>query len=306
MANTAAATSEAITALREAKPPVTDHFSYLTIIESHLSPEILPTLNEILQDAELTQAIGWDLVHNLVSLPGCETCLETVARLGNPREVIIKVLETLELLGLDEGYESEDGTGESRENNGDSSKVEDHPAVSRTQKFITLLGMLAILHKRIKTKYPSRFLAQTLQTVYRTYQPNQEMTASVINLVRSLSVRSRPPLPTRKSSVNVANPDQDGDAGRNAPDPEADKDEKDGSEDSTQAEVKEKLLLSFVLCILEIFVNGNDLAWAARLVEFYQPERLVPGKKSLMGAFRQDQDLLERDSIVGSLVVGSS
>lgn len=284
--------AKAIEAIREACPPATDRFTYLTIIEANLCPEVLPALNEVLQDAELTQEIGWDLVLNLINLPDSAQCLETIARLGNPREVILKVLEALEaleLLGSDSGGE-EDGEEE-----------QNPPAlVSPTQKFVTLLGILAILHRRIKTKYPSRFLAQTLQTVYSTYRPNQEMTAAVINLVHSLSGRRRPPLPLRQSSVNVANPDQDGDASKNAPDPEADKDDR---EDPTEGELQQRLLLSFATCILEAYANGNDLAWAARLLEFYHPEKNIPGRKTLMASFREEQELLARDAIVGKLVV---
>jgi hypothetical protein len=290
----AADPSKAIEAILEARPPATDRFTYLTIIEANLCPEVLPTLNKVLQDAELTQEIGWDLVFNLVSLPGSEACLETVARLGNPREVILKVLETLELLGGDEEGEEEVEEGEQRK---------PESTVSSTHKFITLLGMLAILHRRIKTKYPSRFLAQTLQTVLGTYRPNQEMTASVLNLVHSLSGQRRPPLPTRKSSVNVANPDQDGDASKNAPDPEADRDDR---EDPDESDLQQRLLLSFATCILEAYANGNEMMWSARLLEFYNPEKIVPGRRTLMAAFREDQELLSRDSIVGKLEVSAA
>jgi hypothetical protein len=288
----AADPSKAIEAILEARPPATDRFTYLTIIEANLCPEVLPTLNEVLQDAELTQEIGWDLVFNLVSLPGSEACLETVARLGNPREVILKVLETLELLGGDE---------EEKEEEEEERKPES--TVSSTYRFITLLGMLAILHRRIKTKYPSRFLAQTLQTVLGTYRPNQEMTASVLNLVHSLSGQRRPPLPSRKSSVNVANPDQDGDASKNAPDPEADRDDR---EDPDESDLQQRLLLSFATCILEAYANGNEMMWSARLLEFYNPEKIVPGRRTLMAAFREDQELLSRDSIVGKLEVSAA
>lgn len=279
-------TSKAIEALTEALPPATDKFTYLTILETHLSPEILPTLNNILQDAQLTQDIGWDLVDMLIPLAGSEPCLETVARLGNPREVILKVLEVLEGLQED-GDEAEEA------------EEEDEKAASPdvTRKFILLLGMLAILHKRIKTKYPSRFLATSLLTVYRTYRPNQGMTASVLNLVHSLTVQGRPALPIRKSSVNVANPDLDGDASKNAPDPEAEQ------EDPTEKGIQQKLLLSFVTSILESYVNANDLEYSRRLLEFYNPTKINPTKKSALQAFREDQELLNRDAIVGKLVV---
>jgi hypothetical protein len=286
--------SKSIAAIKDSRPPTTDKFTYLTILESHLSPEILPTVNEILQDAELTQDIGWDLIEMLLPLPGCETCLETIARVGNPREVILKVLEALDNIQHDEDGEEE--TGE--ENDKPSSPT---TRSGPTQQFITLLGMLAILHRRLRTKYPSRFLGNTLQTVHRNYRPSQEMTAAVINLVHSLTgQRARPPLPTRKSSVNVANPDQNGDASKNAPDPEA---EKDGREDPDESALQEKLLLSFATCILEAYVNKNDVAWAQRLLEFYNPTKLVPGKLSAMEAFREDDELLARDAMVGQLAV---
>ncbi|KAK4174015.1 YAP-binding/ALF4/Glomulin [Triangularia setosa] len=292
--------SKAITAIRDARPPATDRFTYLTIVESNLSPEVLPTLNEVLQDAGLTQEIGWDLVYNLVNLPGSSSCLETIARLGNPREVILKVLETLELLGEEEGYEADDEA--------ETQQEKKQGEVTKAEKFITLMGMLAILHGRIKTKYPSRFLAQTLQTVLSAYEAgSEEMTAAVINLVHSLSgKRARPPLPSRKSSVNVVNLDMEGDRGKNAPDPEAD-DGKEGegkerTEDPDETELQQKLLLSFATCVLERYANGNDLAWAGRLVEYYEPERIVPGRKTLMRAFREEEGLLAKDGIVGKLV----
>lgn len=303
-------TSKAIEALTESRPPATDRFTYLTIVEKVMSPEILPTLNDILQDAQLTQEIGWDLVDMLVPVQGCEQCLETVARLGNPRETIIKVLEVLEGLQVagdddDDGDEAHFPDAEEDEDEDDEDAKGKKPASSPeevTRRFIILLGMLAILHKRIRTKYPSRFLATTLLTVYQTYQPNQEMTASVINLVHSLSGLSgqkpRPPLPTRKSSIEVANPDQHGDASKNAPDPEAEL-ELDPSEE----EIQRRLLLSFTSCVLESYVNANDMQWSRRLLEFYNPEKIVPGRKTATQAFRENQELANRDTMVGKLVV---
>lgn len=304
-------TSKAIEALTESRPPATDRFTYLTILEKVLSPAILPTLNDILQDAQLTQDIGWDLVDMLVPIQGCEPCLETVARLGNPRETIIKVLEVLEGLQIaaddapDDFPDAGDDADDDDDAQDDSSSK--RPAIApeeATRRFIILLGVLAILHKRIKTKYPSRFLANSLLTAYKTYQPNQEMTASVINLVHSLSGLSgqnpRPHLPTRKSSIEVANPDQRGDASRNAPDPEAEMEL-----DPEEEEVQRRLLLSFTSCVLESYVNANDMQWSRRLLEFYNPEKVVPGRKTATQAFREDQDLANRDTTVGKLVVSA-
>lgn len=288
----------AIAAIRDARPPTTDPLTYLMIIEANLSVDVLPTLDEILHDAELTQQIGWDLVYNLVNLPGSEACLETIARLGNPREVILKVLEALELLHI--------GSDDDEDEEEDDETQAPAPRTPKEKQFITLLGMLGILHKRIKTRFPSRFLAQTLRTVYNTYRPTQEVTAAVIHLVHSLSGRRRPALPSRKSSVNIANLEQDGDdRGRtNAPDPEAE-DKDDADEDAAELAMQNKLLLSFATCVLETYANTHEMGWAARLVEFYAPEKLVPGRKTMMAAFREEQELLERDAIVGQLVVRS-
>lgn len=232
----------------------------------------------------------------LVPVQGCEPCLETVARLGNPRETIIKVLEVIEAL-------EDDAAGDDQDDDDGPNLKDSKSPQEVTRRFIILLGMLAILHKRIKTKYPSRFLATSLLTVYRAYQPNQEMTASVINLVHSLAgLRARPPLPTRKSSIEVANPDQYGDSSKNAPDPEAEHEE----DPSEEEEIQRRLLLSFTSCVLESYVNANDMKWSRRLLEFYNPEKIVPGTKTATLAFREDPVLSNQDDVVGRLVVSSS
>lgn len=279
--------SESITAIKEGAKE--ERFTYLTILQYHVtSPEILPTLNEILEnDAQLTQDIGWDLVQMLLGIEGSETCLETVARLGNPREVIIKVMEALE--GLTET--SHDAAAVLAEGTAPD------PPTNVPGKFITLLGMLAILLRRIKTKYPSRFLGSSLIKVYEAYQPTPEMTASVTNLVRSLSGAKRPPLPTRKSSINIANIDRNGDASKNAPDPEAEQ------EDPLEEKMQQKLLQSFVTCILQRYVNENEMQWSPRLLEQYHPEKKIPGRKSISQSYSEDDVLEQRDAVVGQLVV---
>ncbi|KAI1092420.1 DUF1760-domain-containing protein [Rostrohypoxylon terebratum] len=277
--------AESIKAIQEGAKE--DRFTYLTILQYHVtSPEILPILNDVLQDGDLTQEIGWDLVQMLLNIQGSETCLETVARLGNPREVVIKVMEALE--GLAVAWHDEVIVD-----------VEEPGVIPDSKipgKFITLLGMLAILHQRIKTKYPSRFLGPSLVKVFEAYQPTPEMTASIINLVYSLSGKKRPPLPSRKSSINVLNPDHDGDLSKNAPDPEAE--QEDPKEDAMQR----KLLQSFVTCILQRYANAHDMLWSPRLLEVYNPKKNVPGKQTTTEAFRENEELQKRDAVVGQLV----
>ncbi|KAJ4324888.1 YAP1-binding protein 1 [Fusarium piperis] len=267
---------EAIKRLQESRPPATDAFTYLTIVETHLSPEVLPALHEILEDAELTNDIGWDLVEMLIAVPGSETCLETIARLGNPREVIIKVLEVLD-------------------SNSESAEAGD---ASASAKFMTLVGMLSILHRRLQVKAPSRFLHSTLQTVYRAYNPRgAETTAAVIDLVRSLSGRKRPPLPTRQSSTKLETPFQETDISKSAPDPEADAGQSPG-----EPELVARLLQSFITSILEAYVNSNSMEWASRLLEYCTPEKIVPGRPTMLQAFKQVEELQARDALVGQLV----
>ncbi|KAM0197113.1 hypothetical protein ACHAPA_002498 [Fusarium lateritium] len=268
---------EAVQRLQESKPPATDTFTYLTIIETNLSPELLPALQEVLEDAELTADIGWDLVEMLVSVPGSQNCLETIARLGNPREVILKVVEVLE-------------------SNSESSEAGD---ASASANFITLVGMLGILHRRLQVKAPSRFLHTTLQTVYQAYNPQgAETTAAVIDLVRSLSGRKRPALPTRQSSAKLETPFQESDMSKSAPDPEGDA----GQTGEGESELVSRILQSFVTSILEAYVNSNSLEWAARHLEYCNPERIVPGKPTMLQMFKQVEELQARDALVGQLV----
>ncbi|KAG5973695.1 hypothetical protein E4U58_004532 [Claviceps cyperi] len=273
-------TEQVIQRLIDSRPPVTDKFTYLTIIDESLSPDILPTLHDILQDVTLTSDIGWDLVEMLISVPGSEGCLESIARLGNPREVILKVLHVMEATSGAEGGEGGSGTN---------------------KPFVTLCGMLGILHKRLQVKVPSRFLHTTLDTVYRCYDPTHaESTAAIISLLQSVSAQKRPPLPTRQSSTILETPMHNtaSDAAESAPDPEADMSDKPNAEDS---EMANHLLQSFITCVFEAFVNANDLEWASRMLEYTYPQRIVPGKKTMMQAFNEESDLRAKDALAGQL-----
>lgn len=279
--------SDSIKAITESLPPASDYLTYLTILESHASPEILPTLNDILQDAELTQNIGWDLIHLLLPIPGSETCLTSIARLGNPREVVLKVTEALQLLELDNDDQKEEPEG--RKSGGDEPTPVD--------RFCILIRLLSILHPRIKTKYPSRFLSTSLMAILSTFRPSNEATLAVISFVHTISGKKRPSLPGRKSSVKIPSIPSDIQAGASAPDPEAQE------EDPHEAAIQAKLLQSFVTHILEEYVNANPVEWAARLHESFEPSKVVAGRKSLGEAFREDPVLQTRDTIVGQLVV---
>lgn len=289
---------QSIKAITDSRPPATDDLTYLTIVETNLTPELLPALNDILQDVELCQKIGWDLIHMLIPVKGSEQCLKTIARLGNPREAILQVTEALRLLrvGDDVISEDEEEVNDSKKGKPDTHKDE----VTDMDRFATLVSMLATLHPRIKTKYPSRFLSTSMMAILAAYKPSPQTTYAVVSFIQALSGEKRPPLPTRKSSMameqlSISEPAK----GKTASDPEA------SAEDSGEAAIQKKLLQSFLTHVLELYVKDNLLEWSPRLLEHYRPEKVISHglRKSRCEAFREDPALQEREAVVGQIVV---
>lgn len=308
--------------LLASRPPVTDPITYLTIVEYNLSEENLPILHDILQDVELNQTIGWDLIHLLLPLlPASEECLQDVATKGNPRECVLKVTEALRLLEFEEAPEETDDEGEvdSEEKQlkvpevglGESSTS---PALQKivvpplpVLKFEVLLDILATLHRRVKTKYPSRFLSTSLQAVLLAYNRAtthiEDLTLSAVKFVKTISGTKRPHLPSRRSSGNLLRVG----TGQSETDPEAQSDTPSDEETS----LVNRLLQSFLTHILEEYVlsltSDDDvpgLAWASRLMERYEPHR-VPNKPNYQkygDRFAQDEDLTSRVAILGQVV----
>jgi hypothetical protein len=192
-----------------ALPPATDYITYLTILEYQLGPENLKTLNGFLNTADgtLAKEIGWDLLRlvlpKLKDAPAdAKACLEIIARKGNPREVVVRVAEELEKLGRDEDdvqaedepandeslrtFEGEanrihlgdmklEGMPESdalkpTENSSQVLRAEDLSHDNESVVFAALLSMLSLLHPRIKTQFPSRFLATSLPAALAAYR----------------------------------------------------------------------------------------------------------------------------------------
>ncbi|KAF2181936.1 DUF1760-domain-containing protein [Zopfia rhizophila CBS 207.26] len=304
--------------LLAALPPATDYLTYLTIIEYNLTEENLPVLHQVLQDTELTANIGWDLVHLLLPLlPASEECLQDIALRGNPREVILKATEALRLLEFEEpeqDYDDEDIPGGSSNKTapveiGESSTS---PALPPTVlpplyvlKFEVLLSLLSTLHHRVKTKYPSRFLSTSLQAALAAYGKSKlhldELTLSAIKFVKNLSGTKRPLLPPRIASGNLLKAS----TGLSEPDPEA-QDEPPTTDENT---LSDRLLQSFLTHILEDYIlslsSADDvpgLAWSSRLMEKFQPQRVVPGKATSAERFAEEEDLKSRSAIVGQIV----
>lgn len=317
--------------LLKALPPETDYLSYLTILEYNLTVEQLPTLHEVLQDTTLTANIGWDLVHLLLPLlPASKQCLQDVARLGNPREVVLKATELLEVLGekeerddleesedieeaekLEESVRGKHKVGEVEIHDGkdvapeSTTSAEPSTTPSKSAKFTALLDMLSILHPRIKTKYPSRFLSTSLQAALPAYAQVArvtEATEAVLGFVKTLSGTKRPKLPPRKSSAMM--PTQATPA--SAPDPEG----QDEALGVNETALQSRLLQSFLTYVAEAYLNSTaldedvpGLAWSSRYQEQLHPEKIIPGRQTYRSLFMEKEHLHERGTITGHILV---
>jgi hypothetical protein len=308
--------------LLAARPPATDAITYLTIVEYNLSEENLPVLHEVLQDTELTSTIGWDLIHLLLPLlPASEECLQDIATKGNPRECVLKVTEALRLLEFEEPQDTED-EDDDEDGSVQKSKAREievgqsstSPGLPRTilpplpvLKFEILLDLLATLHRRVKTKYPSRFLSTSLQAALvafnRATTNIDELTLAAIKFVKTLSGTKRPHLPSRRSSGQLLRTRTN----QSEPDPEAQSE----APNADEATLVNRLLQSFITHILEDYVlsltSDEDvpgLSWSSRLMEKYEPQRIPnkPNYRKYADRFADDEDLTGRTAILGQVV----
>lgn len=283
--------------LFEARPPATDPITYLTIVEANLTKENLPILHDVLQDAELTNNIGWDLVQTLLPLlPESQGCLQDVARLGNPREVILKVTEALRLLEWD----VDDGSDEGEQVDGAAKEPEPSKSV---EQFQILLSMLSILHPRVKTKYPSRFLSTSLQAVLSSYSEGDsargDLTSAVLQFIKTTSGTKRPHLPSRMSSGAV----------KTLSTVEAKDTKPTESQAADDAKLTKRLLQAFITHVLEEYMtalsHADDvpgLCWSSRVQEKLYPERIIPNKPSYTDRFATEADMKDRTLVVGQIV----
>lgn len=174
-------------------------------------------------------------------------------------------------------------------------------------QFAALLNMLSILHPRVKTKYPSRFLSTTLQAILSSFSNSpryrEEMIQAIVKTLKAVTGIQRPTLPTRSSSGMLKSSAM---ASNEAlrPDPE-------GAAVDTSAEEKAmqtKLLQSFITHIFEEYMlnfppydDVPGMAWCSRIVEKLQPERVVPGSKTFADRFANEERLQRRIDALGQL-----
>ncbi|PGH10517.1 hypothetical protein AJ79_05445 [Helicocarpus griseus UAMH5409] len=307
--------------LVKALPPETDYLTYLTIVEYQLTPERLPILHNLLQDEKLTTNIGWDLVHLLLPMmPASRECLQDVARLGNPREVILRVSNALMKLEPAEDEEDEDDEEqlseavggvklEERTNINDDEAIEDKPKTPakvpiHILQFTCLLSMLSVLHSRIQTKYPSRFVATSLQAVLEAYTsfPTVETTAAVLEFFRDIAGKKRPRLPPRNTSESLLTQTVE----ESAPDPEAESHLETGP--SEEGALIQRLLQFGLAELLKTYLlhcinrAPAGMQWALRLQEKLDTENPVPVTLSFAEDFDRVEHLKERDMTVGKII----
>lgn len=290
--------------------------------------------------------------------PEASKCLECIARRGNPREVIVKVAEVLEKLGEETDYSEDEadsvdelptfageadrihlGTltldgmpGASHSKVPDSEEAENeqkpdegqpvgHSVSLSTLGFESLMSMLGILHMRIKTQYPSRFLATSLPAAlgaYRRIGVTSISTMSFLSFLSKLSGR-RPQLPPRAHSVAASEPQaveasapRHGPAMISLPDSEP---EVEGSSMQQASQNEKDIVLRLLQAVLSEALDDymaslqsrdpSYMSWTTRLREKYEPRRTVPGKTTESLKWKQSNQLSERDRVIDEFLAVS-
>ena len=307
--------------LIQALPPATDYLTYLTVLEYNLTKDQLPLLHDLLQDDELVTNIGWDLVQLLLPLlPESEQCLQDVACRGNPREVILKVTELLKEAGykavsfLPDGdepdSEPDDGSDEPDPEFDDGTEKEASTSEEDLKLLIaqlqTLVHMLSVLHPRIKTKFPSRFLATSLDSMLPvlSFALYPEITRSALMFIREISGSKRPVLPPRGTEETLPTVKSTG----AKTDPEADEEP-----DPSEKETTRQLLSTLITYVARLYIeavqpptDGSGLSWVERYSEKRVPSRLVPHRQSLCDLYDTDDAYRGRDALVSQILVCTS
>ena len=335
-----------------ALPPNSDYITYLTILEYQLTAERLPTLTKHLatDDGTLAKEIGWDLVRLVLPLlrqapEASANCLECISRRGNPREVIVRVAESLEALGtadrttdsaseeqrpddpptipgeaervhlgkmdlggtsqLDIGQDGQEQAPQAPQAQGPADGGEDTELLSR--QLSNLLSMLGLLHSRIRTQYPSRFLATSLPAAlgaYRRIPITIETTTAFVALLGKLSGKQRPTLPPRTSTASVSQlkPGNPTDVHVDAPlpDPEGGSAENAKTPSDLESSIVLRLLQAVMLEVLEEYLSAlpSSMEWAARSLEKQFPNKTPANRRSRSETWREDKSFVSIDALM--------
>jgi Uncharacterised protein family, YAP/Alf4/glomulin len=337
-----------------ALPPNSDYITYLTMLEYQLTPDRIPILTRHLaeDDGTLAKEVGWDCVKLILPLldaapRDAAKCLEVVARRGNPREVVIRVAEALEMLGADDGAnESESDQASGADDlptfEGEAQRIHlgemklqgmsppaarqrksyDAPAtqqqanvpaipISSDLQFSTLLSVLGLLHPRIKTQYPSRFLATSLPAAlgaYRRISITSETTTAFLALLGKLSGKQRPTLPPRSSTASATHLQPTATPGTQVyaplPDPEGRAEENAIAPSDLERAIVLRLLQAVTLEVLEeyLLADASTMEWSTRLLEKQTPKKSIPDRRTRLKAWQDDENLKFKDNMMGNFL----
>lgn len=347
-----------------ALPPNTDFITYLTLLEYQLTPQNLRTLNRLLQedDGTLASEIGWDLLKLVLPILKVEPaaahdCLDIIARRGNPREVIVRVSEELEGLGQHDGEEDEpgeadqeglhtfageaprvhlgnmklDGMPEPAEKVSTASDGADDHVPGRADEevvFGALLSMLGVLHPRIKTQYPSRFLATSLPAAlgaYRRLSMDKATTEAFVNTLVKLGARKRPALPPRVSTQDAlpaataaaaaaetaALPSSMANATAPLPDPDSKREPATPSNAASadEAAINQRLLQAVLLEVVDERTTESTDAqppMTARLRAALEPHSLTSLRRAALAQVTATDEAKKADSIRAKFIAAAN
>lgn len=184
-------------------------------------------------------------------------------------------------------------------------------------KFTILLSMLGILHSRIQTPHPSRFLATSLPAAFSSYRRlpiDFTTTTAFLSLIGKLSGKQRPKLPPRASTDDIA--ERSPQAATSAqpqlaplPDPEPEYETTSPSTFSAnEATIIQRLFQAVLLEVLEEYIlslatqEPPSMSWTARLREIREPDKVVPRRQTARDKWATDPTLQERDSLIHKFV----
>lgn len=294
-------------------------------------------------DGTLAKEIGWDLLRLVLPMltyapQDAARCLDTISRRGNPREVVVRVAEELEKLGRHDGDEDEDDEfsegdglptfeGEAERIHLGDMKLDGMPESQRPTttdqdeaqnsmsaigssaalealEFPALLKMLSTVHPRIKTQYPSRFLATSLpaaMAAYRRMTVSNETTCAFLECLEKLGSKQRPALPPRNSTNGTTAVQF---TATSLPDPEAPAEASEGTNVASQLEkdIIARLLQAVLLEVLEEYSGSwqrqdvPSMIWTKRLREQLGGEKAL--SKPTAVAMAEISPLKEREGLL--------
>ena len=182
--------------------------------------------------------------------------------------------------------------------------------------FLALLPMLCTVHPRIKTQYPSRFLATSLPAAlgaYRRMPTSLASTKSFLACLEKLSGRQRPPLPPRWSTGEVLGTTEGGSTTAvpvSLADPEASAEAAEGRNlpSDNEKAIITRLLQAVLLEIVDEYMASlqiqetPSMAWTIRLRERLEQGRIIPGKETETELWETDEDLKQRDELTNTFI----